>query len=198
MLAVETISGACPSKYLVQWLRDWSMRDAETNQTVGPDERPVWWKLLATPQGDLQQLRTFIDNGSAEEVVLIQRAVADSRLRKDEKFRVSAKVTDNASRRARAQLQSVLELKGSDGMPAGELSTLLGEQVAGLDFDDGWVVLATDEGKRQVSPSRTPDVFTYPIADERPGGATFKSEVMTHLQPLLTSMDATLDWSGWL
>jgi hypothetical protein len=199
VLAVESAAGACPAKYIVQWLRKWSQEQAATaaagagaSATAAGKEHP-WWRLTAEPIGDPKQLMAFIEDSEAESMVLVHRRVAESRLRRDEKFRVEARIDSDMSHKVMRAVQHSIAAKAGDGGMADELSALLGEEMAEVTFDDAWVVIDTDLGKRQVSPSRLPDVFTYPIGNTRPSDPEFLAEVSTRTQVLMSARAASLN-----
>ncbi|KXX59434.1 hypothetical protein AZG88_41330 [Rhodococcus sp. LB1] len=194
-LAVEAAAGACPAKYIVQWLRKWSQEQAAkegASSTVAGKEHP-WWKLIAEPIGDPKQLMAFIEENEAESMVLVHRRVADSRLRRDEKFRVEARIESKMSNKVMKAVQKSIKVKSGDGGMANELAALLGDEMEGVEFDDAWVVIDTDLGKRQVSPSRLPDVFTYPIANHRPTDEAFLDEVSRRTLALMSARAASLN-----
>lgn len=195
ILAVESISGACPARYIVQWLRKWSMDDAAKKDSKSPlpngKVRP-WWRLRAEPIGDPKQLMNFIDESEAESMVLVHRRVTGGRLRKDEKFRVEAQVQSGMSGKVMKAVQDAIRVKAGDGGMAKELAALLGDELQDVDFDDGWVVIDTELGLRQVSPSRLPDVFTYPVANYRPTDKQFLDETSLRAKALMSEQAATL------
>lgn len=202
ILGVESISGACPARYLVQWLRKWSMDWAEANTPAQEEKR--WWKIRATPLGDPATLQEFIDNSDAEKIVVLSRGSGTSRLRKDEHFRIEAPVRSSQSARVKQTLAAALTVQGLAGSEARdqqlatELAALLGDEFDDLDLDDGWVVLSNDEGgRRQVSPSRLPEVFNYPIDSRRPGQAGFLAAVREHAEALQSAINANLSWTSW-
>lgn len=197
MMAVEAIARACPSAYFVKWLRRWMMDDVTTPEGTGE-----WRKLRAYAATDPSRLAQFVNSSSASKAVLIQRSVGPNRRPKEVRFQVEAAIYSNQSSSVTKLLQSAITSSSDDGDAdadyANELADVLGASDLGqLNFDDGYVVVDTESGKQNVSPSRIPEIFTYPIGNERPLDAAFRSESHTEIVRLMSSLGATLDVSAW-
>ncbi|ORL15425.1 hypothetical protein [Prescottella equi] len=198
MMAFEQISNACPSKYFMKWLRRWIMDSA-----TDPDgyTNPDWRKLVAKPAMDPSLLKKYIEKANADTVVLVQQAVKGSRQRSSERFRIQAAVFGNQSA-AVTQLvgQAIvgdMEEDGSDAQYAKELASVLGTDLAGLEFDDGWVVMDTESGPQHISPSRVPEIFFYPIGNERPSEFRFRERTKVEILRIRRSVGATLAMDEW-
>ncbi|WP_131812989.1 hypothetical protein [Mycolicibacterium peregrinum] len=188
LLSVEAVSGACPSRYLVQWARWWSQSYAE-----GRDE--PWYNLKAFALGDAIQVQQFIERGQVIEVVLIAGAKKASRMRRTEEFRITSTLDVQGKSKALRDLKKVVAANKTDEDLAEELAKVLGRNVEEIDLDDGYVVLDTEYGRHHVSPSRIPDVFTYPIASERPDDDEFYREVKQRARKMSTEVDGSFNFS---
>lgn len=170
IVAVEAISGACPTRYLTQWARWWSQFMAEA--TSG-----TWYNLVANPLGDSVQINEFIDNSRLVEMVLVAGGAGNGRLRRAEEFRITSTLDIQGKAKALNSLKTVVNAGQSDDDLAELLARELGRNVEDIDLDDGWLVLDTEYGQHQVSPSRIPDIFTYPIAETEPDDLDFHAAV---------------------
>ncbi|MBY6708059.1 hypothetical protein HQ308_14735 [Rhodococcus sp. BP-241] len=198
MMVVEAIAGACPSKYFMKWMRRWAVDAATKADKV--DES--WQKLTAHAAMDPVLLRRYVNQANADSVVLVQRSTGSSRLRRDERFRVEAAVFSNQSRKvmelAETAIVSDNTEEQTDAEYAKELAELLGkDDLSDLDFDDGWVVVDTASGKQQISPSRVPEIFVYPIDNRQPTDRNFRVETKKEVVRVRRTVGATLDLSGW-
>lgn len=198
MMVVESISGACPSRYFIKWFRRW-MLDASTDKDGKVAEE--WYKLAAYPTTDPELLKNYVRQASADKVVLVQRASGASRRRSDERFRIEAAVFGN-HRDAVMELvtQAITSETGeeeSDSQYADELADVLGTDLSELELDDGWVVIETASGKQSISPTRVPEIFVYPIDNAQPTDGLFRAETKREILRLHKSLGATIDLAGW-
>lgn len=194
VFVVESVSGACPSRFLVQWFRAWSQEWAFAD----PENPKPWFKLKAYPLGDEAQLDKFLQGSKLEKMVLVSRRTGASRQRQEEEFRLTSSLDSTRKVRAVTKLKNAVKAKVSDEDMAHELAELLGTDVGRLDLDDGWLILETPGyGRRQVSPSRLPDVFTYPIGETRPSAEEFRAEVSQRVRSLASDIDGTILFTGW-
>lgn len=188
ILAVEAISGACPTRYLVQWARWWS-------QAAGMKAKPEepWYNLRASALADAVQISDFIDNSQVVEVVLVAGKKGASRQRKTEEFRITSTLNVQGKAKALQELNAVIQAGQSDEELAEALAAHLGRNVEDIDLDDGWVVVDTDYGQQQISPSRIPDVFTYPIGETEPDDPTFYDALKVKARALAKHVNGTFD-----
>lgn len=186
ILGVEAKSGACPTRYLVQWARWWS-------QFAGVKAEPEqpWYNLRATAFADAIQVNQFIDSGELVEVVLVAGARGAGRQRRTEEFRITSSLSVQGKDKALKKLKAVLLAKQSDEELAEALAAQLGRNVADVDLDDGWVVVATDYGQQQISPSRIPDIFTYPISETQPDNLEFYGTMTEKARELAKQVNGT-------
>ncbi|MGV0695871.1 hypothetical protein [Mycobacterium paraintracellulare] len=198
MLAVETIGRACPYQFFVKWATRWSrdyQAELDAKQPLPDDKVRAWWRLRATPLGSKEQLMQYIKKGTIEELVLINTYVDSARDERHELFRVSARL-HGPNVWARRNLSDVFEMT-SDEEFAKRLASDFGHSVDQLDVDDGWISVRTDAGTKHVSPSRMPEIFTYPVSDSRPSMEIFLSEVKKRAIPLARALDAKIDFDSW-
>ena len=194
VLVVESVSGSCPSRFLVQWMRRWSQQYVEEQNPVDPGP---WYKLKAFVMGDSAQLKAFLEKSKLEEIVLVSRKTGASRMRRDEEFRITSTLEVQGKKRALDKLATAVKAKKSDEELARDLASMLGADVEALDLDDAWIALQTEYGRQLVSPSRLPDVFTYPIGEKKPDDSDFRTEVKERVQALESIVDGTLGFNGW-
>ncbi|QRY61509.1 hypothetical protein JVX90_13915 [Gordonia sp. PDNC005] len=195
VLAVEAVSGACPVRYLTNWARRWSQLHGEDHPVDGASG--PWFKPTAHALGDPRQMTQFIEKSTLLEVVLVAGGRGRSRLRRDEAFRVTSTLDVQGKESALRKLEGAIVAKKSDEEMAAELAAMLGREVADIDLDDGWIVLDTEYGRQQVSPSRIPDVFTYPIAEQRPSDPTFHREIAAKAATLAShQLNSTFDFTN--
>ncbi|POX90635.1 hypothetical protein C3477_06765 [Mycobacterium kansasii] len=194
VLAMESVSGACPARFLVQWMRAWSQQWGLTD----PENPKPWFRIKVYALGDQGQLDKFLETSRLDKMVLVSRRTGASRQRQEEEFRLTSTLDSTRKTRAVVKLKNAVKAKQSDEDMAHELAGLLGTDVGKLDLDDGWLILETPGyGRRQVSPSRLPDVFTYPIGDTRPSADEFRAEVRQKVQELAADIDGTINFTGW-
>lgn len=189
ILGVEAVAGACPTRYLVQWARWWS-------QAAGIQAQPEkpWFTLRATALGDAIQVNQFIDAGEVVEVVLIAGKKGAGRQRRTEEFRITSTLSVQGKGKALTELKSVLQAGQTDEELAEKLAAHLGRNVEDIDLDDGWVVIDTDYGQQQISPSRIPDVFTYPIGETQPDDSEFYDAMKVKAGELAAHVNGTFDF----
>jgi hypothetical protein len=198
LLGVETIGKMCPYIYFVRWATQWS-RDfqgrLDEREPLAGDKVRSWWRLKATSLGSKDQLLSFLKQGTVDEMVLINHYIDSQRDEIHERFRVTAKL-HGPKLWQRNKINSVFEVE-SDGAFAKKLAEEFGYDIDQLDLDDGWIVVQTAAGPKKVSPSRLPDVFTYPVSDHRPTMEEFLTEVKKQAIPLAKAIDASIDFSSW-
>lgn len=195
ILAVEAVSGACPTRYLVQWARWWSQSASSKAWGASEDkEPPPWFNLKVLAMGDSIQVNAFIEQSKLLELVLVAGKKGASRIRSAEEFRITSTLDVQGKASALSRLKSAIAAKQSDEELAEELAKLLGRKVEDIDLDDGWLVLDTEYGKQQVSPTRIPDVFTYPIAETHPSDPDFYAAVRTKASELSAQANGTFDF----
>lgn len=197
MLVVEAISGACPSKYFIRWMRRWAQDHATTH-----GDSQDWHKLWAHAAIDQEILRGYLRQAEADKIFLVQREVKSSRTRESERFRLEAAVLSNQSdavlQRVQEAITSEVSEDNADKQFASDLGDILGHGVDELEVDDGWVVLDVPSvGRQQVSPTRVPEIFVYPIDNERPDDTRFRYETKVAALRLAPSLGATIDLTAW-
>ncbi|MBB1023331.1 MULTISPECIES: hypothetical protein [unclassified Dietzia] len=225
LLAVESIGGACPTMYVLKWIRRWMYDRAQA--TLGHENE--WYKLRAFAAADHDRLKKYLNQAALDHAVLIRRSVADSRLRSDEIFRIEAGIFDNSEADLRELAKGVLvresdeaegerddllddpsladevgqaieeedSIAAADATFASAMGSLLGGGLGELTYDDGYLVLDTDTGKEAVSPSRLPEVFTYPVSSDRPSDAGLRAEIKVKALSIRKEIGATIDLSSW-
>lgn len=199
VMAIEAISRACPSKYLLRWARNWAQEDAFTDS--GQDSQE-WYKIRAHAAMDPGLLDRYLQQAEAQTVCLIQRHDTTSRRRDTERFRVEAAVYSNQSddvmTRVNDAIVSEVSEEDADARFASDLGDILGHGLQELDIDDGWVVVDIPAvGRQQISPSRVPEIFVYPIGNERPDDTRFRTEVKAAILRIQGSLGATINTSDW-
>ncbi|MBH0121524.1 hypothetical protein I0Q12_19225 [Rhodococcus sp. CX] len=157
----------------------------------------IWYKLNARGMADPQQVKTFLQSSSVEELVLIKKSVGASRMTRREEFRVTSRLDPAGKSRSLKKLQGVLLSQKSDADLADELAQELGTGVAALGLDDAWLVIDTGRGRKQVSPSRLPEIFTYPISNSRPSDQDIRDEVRIQISRIASVAHATIGFTGW-
>ncbi|ORA64895.1 hypothetical protein BST26_19505 [Mycolicibacterium insubricum] len=193
MMAVEAIAGACPTRYLSQWARWWSQTASKTADET--ESQKPWYNFTAYALGDAIQVQQFIATSTLVEVVLVAGSSGRGRLRRNEEFRITSTLDKQGKKRALKDLQTVMKAKQSDEDLAAKLATVLGRNVDEIDLDDGWVVVDTEYGKHQVSPTRIPDVFTYPIGEEAPSDTEFRIAATAKARELSSQVNGAFDFS---
>ena len=198
LLAVETIGRMCPYMYFVRWATQWS-RDyqgrLDEEKPLADDKVRPWWRLKATKLGSREQLMQFLNHGTVEEMVLVNNYIDKARDEKQERFRVTARL-HGPRVWERRKIQDVFEVD-SDQDFAHKLAHDFGHDMDQLEIDDGWIVVQTDAGTKNISPSRLPEVFTYPVSDQRPTMTEFLTAVKMQAIPLAKAIDAKIDFSSW-
>ena len=192
VVAIESVSGACPYKPLEQWFRFWSQSIA------APDNKP-WYRARLRPLVDGDRLSEFLNGAEAEEAVLTFAVQGKSRRRETETITLRANLDMDGSRRAKkAAKDAVLELQTDDDL-ADSLAEILGKNIDGVGFDDAWVVMKSDDfGQRQFSPSRVPEVFTYVLGSERPDEVELQTRLKSQIGKLREHpAAATIQLDGW-
>ncbi|WP_264885723.1 hypothetical protein [Dietzia sp. NCCP-2495] len=214
VLAVEVIGGACPTQYVTKWIRRWMYDRAQV--TAHPSE---WYKVRAFAAADPELLRSYIKRASLDHAVLIRRGTPESRLRSDELFRIEAAIFDNSEADLRELAEGVImrdaeESEGerdnldpdatddelvvaSDAEFAKAVASSIGKGLGGLTYDDGFIVLDTESGKEAVSPSRLPEVFTYPVSTDRPSDSDWLAELKRRVLSVRREIGATIDVDSW-
>ncbi|MHC9294176.1 hypothetical protein ACRCUN_17065 [Mycobacterium sp. LTG2003] len=200
ILAVEAIGRACPYEFFTRWVSNWSREHQtilDTENPLGEDKVRPWWRLKATPLGSRDQLNVFLEGGDPQELVLLKHYYDSERNERHERFRLTAKVGVTERFWARKKLDDVLEIE-SDAAFAQQLADSYGNTVEQLDIDDGYLVVKTPAGiVKKISPSRLPEVFTYPVSDSRPTLSEFKAAVKTQGIALAKVIDAKVDFASW-
>ncbi|QFG08102.1 hypothetical protein SEA_PCORAL7_42 [Gordonia phage PCoral7] len=199
MLAVEAIGRTCPYEFFTKWATKWSrdyQAELDSSDPLDDDKVRAWWRLKPTPLGSKSQLVDFIKGGTIEELILINHYIDKTRNERQERFRVKAKVRTGQRPWAKKRLNEVFEVD-SDEVFARQLAENFGNSVEHLDIDDGYVVVRTEAGVKNISPSRMPEVFTYPVSDDRPTMEEFLTAVKRHAIPLAKVIDAQVDFDSW-
>ena len=199
ILAVETIGRACPHEFFARWVSRWSREHQEALDRESPladDKARPWWRLKPTALGSREQLDTFLKGGQPEELVLLKHTFDKNRNERQERFRLTAKVGLAERYWAKKKLNDVFEIE-SDAKFAKELAQNFGGSVEQLDIDDGYLVVNTPAGAKHISPSRLPEVFTYPVSGSRPTLEEFKAAVKTHGVSLAKAIDARVNFASW-
>ncbi|MCF3937170.1 hypothetical protein [Gordonia tangerina] len=199
VLAVEAISRACPSKYLVRWARSWAQEHALTDPAQDSQD---WHKVTARAAMDPGLLENYLQQAEAQTIFLVQRHETASRRRDTERFRIEAAVLSNQSESVMTRVGDAIVAEAADedadAQFASDLGEILGHGIEELDIDDGWVVVDIPAvGRQQISPSRIPEIFVYPIDNERPSDQRFRTEVKAAVLRIQRSIGATIDMSSW-
>lgn len=214
VLAVESIGGACPVKYLLRWVRRWNYDRASAGANSSE-----WYKLRAYAAADPSLLRRYVRQAEMDGAVLIRRDESGSRLRADEVFRIEAAIRDSSKENLRELATGVLireteEVDGDrddvapdsselervhaeDSQFAAAMAEALGSGLDGLSYDDGYLVLDTESGREHISPSRVPEVFTYPVSTDWPEDQTLLEEVKKRVLSIRRGIGATIDVDSW-
>lgn len=157
IMAVEDVGRSCPLDPTIKWLSQ-----------ASKDEASPGWRLSWRPMMDSQQLRRLLEQGRLDKIELVKYAVGQDRSRNQRELvltaprlegqwlqDVSSKVLDWGRRYQQRRAGESDEQLPSDREAAQQLAAVLGQNVAGMDFDDGYVVVSqVAGGKKNISPSR--------------------------------------------
>ncbi|MFJ1767838.1 hypothetical protein ACIOD2_46480 [Amycolatopsis sp. NPDC088138] len=217
VLVVEVIGRVCPVDLLVRWLAYCSQQLAlgAESDDEGYDEpstsRPKaikWWKPVAQPMMDNDRLQEIIKQGKFGSIELIKHEVQTDRTRRKTKFKLKApSIDEGVAQEVAAAIKGwFTERLSSENEESRKLSTdkdgakvlaaIFGESVQNLDFDDGWVQVEDEAGRKtNISPSRMSEIFTYPLSDgKKVDDATFYDQARVTFGCLATAAKIDVDW----
>ena len=211
VLAIETIGRSCPADLLTTWLTKKSQIEATQRQEEQDrsDPAPNWWKLVADQMADEEHLNRMIDAGRFQRIDLVKHDILPDRRRNKEILRLTAPNIEGSlatsvagvvrdwwgRTRGLERRQDVVTTDDHEG--AQQLAAIIGNGVEGLDFDDGWVVLAEEDGGRpkRISPSRMSEVFIYPLSDRaRFDDAAFFRAIRTRASHIAPTVPIDVTW----
>lgn len=217
VVAVEDISRSCPIDLVRHLLLRGSQAEATSRPKAKdgePEKVPIWWKLAITPMIDEEQVNRLVTQGKSQRVELKKHGLGASRSRDALEYELNAPGLTDTQRSQLAQLvaswarDSMRRRRGSAaerqeaGVPsdtegARQLAALLGEKIAALNFDDGFVVLEGGDGKtKKISPTRLNEVFTYPLSrNGRPTDVAFHDKTRQTARRVARSLRMTgMEW----
>jgi hypothetical protein len=203
ILALEAISRACPRTPLIRWIAQWSKSAAIPSSD---EKTPPWWKLIGNPMSDEDTLAQFLKNAAAETIHLKRNKVTDDRKRETDVLDLRVEIIRESTRKN--ALNKVAEWVNSqwsgnrveDHEAARSVAALFGDELKGIDFDEAKIeILDPISGKKKIiSPSRLPDVFTYPIkTDIAPELSVLHASIRAVVERVQPSLSRTMSWAGW-
>jgi hypothetical protein len=203
LLALECISQACPRTPLVKWLTQWS-KAASVSKAGEPQP---WWTLRAFPFVDEETLRRFMEKASAETIYLKRHKVTEDRKREVDEFDLRVEIARKTVKQgALSTARDWVTRKRagnevSQHAAARTVAALVGgDQLAEMDFDEARIQVhdPTTGKDKMVTPSKLPEVFTYPVsADEQPKLSVLHASIRGVVARVHPSLYALVDWSGW-
>lgn len=206
VLAVETISRACPQAAIVKYLSKWAKDDADYR--MGQEEFTYfpWWRLTAKMVGDDETRRRFVTNGAVESIRLTRYAVTADRKRLSEEFELTSKISGpDQQQDLKARVGSWFSRKQHGESVAAadaakEVAAIVSQDVSGIEFDDVDVVIKDPETgqKKTVGPDAFSDVFVYPVGyDSEPEDDELWAAVRSRVTKLQRNLKTQFEWDGW-
>lgn len=225
LLAVESIGGACPTMYVTKWIRRWmydraqAARGHESNwyklrafAAADPDRLKKYLDSAALDHAVLIRRSVTGSRLRSDEVFRIEAGIfanSEEDLRELAQGVLVRETDESEGERddlltdpALATVTDALD-EGGDDIVAADASFatamggLLGGGLGELTYDDGYLVLDTDTGKESVSPSRLPEVFTYPVSTDRPENPQLLAEIKVKSLSIRKQIGATIDLDSW-
>lgn len=200
VLAVESYGRACPVEPVVRWLNRWLM-DANRPGSGRP------WRLRIRPLGDDETLKGVIKQSKSTQLVLEKHELS-GRQSQDLEMRVTAPIrAGDLAERARSTVRGWFEKDVGGTAPERvskqqairDVAALIGEEIAGIDFDDAWIVVEDEYGAvKKVSPDRMSDVFTYKVTEwVRPASEDLQRAIRNAVLKIARSRELGIDWTQW-
>jgi hypothetical protein len=219
VLIAEDIGRSCPVKMFIRWFRHASQEEAVSLGTAAaagnsdPEKAAasaVWHRLAAYPMSDPGHLKKLIDDGLLDRVELTKTSIGKagtpskrgmeltvSDLKPKHQAALAALAIQWSKRKfAPDDEEGKKAAKITDADGARSLATILGDDIAILDFDDGYLVLKEGGKSKNISPSRLSDLFIYPIdRDRQPSRVAFYERGRDTAKSLAKSSEtASLEW----
>lgn len=208
ILAVESISRACPSGSITKWISYWSESYSSTH--ADPSESTTmagsWWSLRVRNLADEETQNRYIQQGVINEIRVAKHAVSNDRKRPQLEYSLKSQLVSSDQR---TTLGGVLRNWFStnkdgnvtdDSRAAREVASIISKDFSEADFTDVEVSV-TDPDTRQrktMKPNDFADVFIYPVGEDvLPDDRTFMGHVRSRIRRLEKSAKTTLDWTGF-
>lgn len=195
LVVTESISRGSALPALVAWVNH-VMREQHGDLSM--------LRLMVPQMTDLERLKAVMNGDTVSEIHLVQKSAAIDGVPDDGSIKVVEKV------RSTNKMSSAKRLVGTwwDKLATDEkytederlqqvqlLAQVVNPALAGIEFDDGIVKLDPGSGKKvEVRPSRVGELFTYDIAEARPGDTLWEDSVKTRALAMAKADGVSVAW----
>lgn len=208
ILAVESISRACPSASISKWLSYWSEQysNAHTDSSATDSVSVPWWTLRIKNLTDDETQERYIQQGVINEIRVAKQSVSTDRKRKKLDYSLKAQFVSSDQRQTLGGLMRSWFSVSKDGehnddsRAAKEVAAIISKDFSEVDFTDVEVsVTDPDTNQRKtMKPNDFADVFVYPVCEDvLPDEKTLLVNVRGRIEKLSKSAKTTLDWTSF-
>lgn len=215
ILAVESISRACPSTAIVKWLSRWSRDHGEYERQIRLEQQEElassavapanWWTIRAKDLTDEETQNRFIESGDVQEIKLSKKAISEDRKRRYDDYVLTSNIKSSAKKES--LLSEVKDwfssfrsgTANSSSEAAKEVAAIVSQDFSEVEFTDVDVVVrdATTGQQKTMRPNDFADVFVYPVSyDQAPDNELLRGSIRFRVQRLTKSLKVSIDWSG--
>lgn len=208
ILAVESISRACPSASISKWLSYWSEQysNVHTDITSTDSVSVPWWTLRIKNMTDDETQERYIQQGLIDEIRVAKHAVTNDRKRPKLDYSLKAQLVSSDQRRTLGGLMRgwfSVNKEGNhndDSRAAKQVAAIISKDFSEADFTDVEVSVTDPQTKlrKTMKPNDFADVFVYPICDDvLPDEKTLLVSIRGRVEKLSKSARTTIDWANF-
>lgn len=208
ILAMESISLACPAPTLVKWLSHWSEAYGSTHADQESSETLVgsWWTLKIQALTDEETQERYISSGIINEIRVAKHSVSADRKRPKLEYSLKSQLVSTDQRvsiggvvRGWFSKNKVGE-HTDDSRAAKEVAAIISKDFSEADFTDVELSMTDPETKQRktMKPNDFAEVFVYPVCEDvPPEPKTLLTGIRSRVQKISKSAKTTLDWTGF-
>ena len=208
ILAVESISRACPSASISKWLSYWSelYSSVHTDSSSADSVSVPWWTLRIKNLTDDETQERYIKRGVIDEIRVQKHSVSNDRKRQKLDYALKAQFVSSDQRRTLGGLMrgwfstSKNGKHNDDSRAAKEVAAIIGKEFSDADFTDVEVSVTDPDTKQRktMKPNDFADVFVYPVCEDvLPDEKTLLISVRGRIEKLSKTAKTTLDWTSF-
>lgn len=208
VLAMESISRACPAPTLVKWLSHWSEMYGSTHANPDSNEEVVgsWWTLKIQSLTDEETQERYINSGIINEIRVAKHSVSADRKRPKLEYSLKSQLVSTDQRTSIGGVVRDWFSRNKDGKrtddsrAAKEVAAIISKDFSDADFTDVELSMTDPKTKQRktMKPNDFADVFIYPVCEDiAPEPKTLLVGIRSQVQKLSKSAKTTMDWAGF-
>jgi len=208
ILAVESISRACPSASIAKWLSHWSEVYSDTHTDSGSSDSVSvpWWTLRIKNLTDHETQERYIQQGVINEIRVAKHSVSNDRKRPKLDYSLKAQFVSSDQRTTLGGLMRGWFSLNKDGKhnddtrAAKQVAAVISKDFCEADFTDVEVSVTDPDTKQRktMKPNDFADVFVYHVCDDvLPEERTLLLSVRGRIERLSKSAKTSLDWTNF-